>query len=127
MSGKLLLDTNIILGFLRGHEAVVKYLQAHEGHEWYASVITRMELLSFHSLEKEDENAVQEFLGTVIIVPLSPEVEDMAIRLRRATRRKMPDAIVAASAVVSGAMLVTKDRELAATDFFGLMTHNPNE
>ncbi|MDL2317062.1 PIN domain-containing protein [Desulfovibrio sp. OttesenSCG-928-A18] len=74
----------------------------------------------------EEETFIVYLLGDVTIVPLNPDVEEAAIRLRRATRRKMPDAIVAASAVVSGATLVTCDRELAATDFPGLVAINPD-
>ena len=76
-----------------------------------------MELLSFHGVTPEEEKQILDFLDAVFIVPLNAEVEDTAIRLRRATRHKMPDAIVAASAVVSKAMLVTYDRELVNTNF----------
>jgi len=82
MNGSLLLDTNIILGFLKGEKPVVEYLKVQED-------------------------------------------EDMTVRLRRETRRKMPDAIVVASAVVSGAVLVTSDREFSAMDFPDLMTFDP--
>lgn len=92
----------------------------------YVSVLTKMELLSFHSLTPEEETFIVDLLDDVTIVPLNPDVADVAIRLRRATRRKMPDAIVAASAVVAGAVLVTCDRELAATDFPGLVAINPD-
>lgn len=126
MNGKLLLDTNIILGIFRGTPSITVALKAHEGADMYVSVLTKMELLSFHNLTSDEEAFIVDLLGDVIIVPLNPDVEDAAIRLRRATRRKMPDAIVAASAVVVSATLVTCDRELAATDFPGLVTMNPD-
>lgn len=59
------------------------------------------------------------------MVPIDTDVEDAAIRLRRATRRKLSDAIVAASALVSGSTLATCDRELSETDFPGLVIFNP--
>jgi len=80
-----------------------------------------MELLSFRGITPEDEKQIRDFLNAVAIIPLNTDVEDTAIRLRRSTRLKMPDAIVAASAIVSQAMLVTYDRELANTIFPGLV------
>lgn len=126
MNGKLLLDTNIILGIFRGTPSITAALEAHEGADMYVSVLTKMELLSFHSLTADEEAFIVDLLGDVTIVPLCPDVEETAIRLRRATRRKMPDAIVAASSMVVGAVLVTCDRELAATGFPGLVTINPD-
>lgn len=126
MNGKLLLDTNIILGIFQGTPSITRTLEAHAGVDMYVSVLTKMELLSFHSLTPEEETFIVDLLGDVTVIPLNSDVEDIAIRLRRATRRKMPDAIVAASAVVAGAVLVTCDRELAATDFPGLVTLNPD-
>ena len=73
----------------------------------------------------EEEEHIQEFLDAVFVVPLNADVEGTAIRLRRVTRHKIPDAIVAASAIVSKAVLVTYDRELANTDFPDLVTHHP--
>ncbi len=66
-----------------------------------------MELLSFHGITPEEEKHIRGLLGTLAVIPLDDEVEDTAIRIRSATRRKLPDAVVAASAVVSKAALVT--------------------
>ena len=126
MSGKLLLDTNAVLGFLNGQTSMVMLIEQAGVGQLLASVITRMELLSFHGITAEEESLICRFLDALTVVPLNADVEAMAISLRRATRRKMPDAIVAASAVVSGATLVTYDRELAATVFPGLTVHTPS-
>ena len=127
MSGKLLLDTNVILGLFKGQPSITALLEAAETDVLYASVITRMELLSFPGITPEEEKHIRDFLDDeVSIIPLNTEVEDSAIRLRRATRRKIPDAVVAASAIASKAILVTCDRELAETVFPGLVTRCPD-
>jgi predicted nucleic acid-binding protein len=46
------------------------------------------------------------------VVELTREVKKAAIELRRRHTVKLPDAIVAASAVVLGAELLTNDRQL---------------
>ena len=127
MSGKLLLDTNVILGLFKGQPSIAALLDAAETDVLYASVITRMELLSFPGITPEEEKHIRNFLDEeVSIIPLNTEIEDTAIRLRRATRHKIPDAVVAASAIASKAVLVTYDRELAETIFAGLVTRHPD-
>ena len=125
MNGKLLLDTNAVLGILKGWSSIAALLEPAE-KEVCVSVITRMELLSFHGVTPEEEKQIRDFLDAVSIIPLNADVENTAIHLRRATRLKMPDAIVAASAIVSKAVLVTYDRELAHTEFPGLATRLPD-
>ena len=125
MNGKLPFDTNVILGIVKGQPSIAAILEAAE-KEACASVITKMELLSFHGITPEAEKQIRDFLDAITIVPLNADVEETAIRLRRATRRKLPDAIVAASAIISKAVLVTCDRELANTDFPGLETCIPD-
>lgn len=119
---KLLLDTNTVLGYLRGADAVVSFIEERPSSQSFISVITRMELLSFHGMDTEEESVINGFLDDVTVVPLNDEVESTAIALRRVTRRKLPDAIVAATAVYLDALLVTGDGPLAGTLYAGLRT-----
>lgn len=126
MSGNsFLLDTNIIIGYLKGEGYVVHFLEEHASAELYASVITRMELLSFADITLEEEQIILDFLDYVTVVPLSEEVENIAVTLRRDTHAKIPDAIVAASAVSLGSTLVTCDKRLASLTFPGLFIFSP--
>lgn len=86
-----------------------------------------MELFSFHGITVDEERAINTFLDMIALVPLDAEVQEIAITLRRETKRKMPDAIVAASAVKVNATLVTCDQQLAETTFQGLHTLNPDK
>ncbi len=126
MNGRLLLDTNVIIGYLLAKEALLGFLKAHADAELFVSVISKLELLSFHGLSNEDEDVFQSFLSNVTLIPLNEEVQSAAIAFRRVTRRKLPDAIVAASAIQVGAILATCDRELAASRFPGFKTVNPD-
>ena len=51
-------------------------------------------------------------LANLIYLPITSAVEDMVIRLRRTRLVKLPDAIVAASALDAGAELLTFDQQL---------------
>jgi hypothetical protein len=81
-----------------------------------------MELLAYDGLTPEMEAAVLRLLDDMRVVPLIPDVERLAITIRRETKRKLPDAIVAATAVWLGATLVTGDKKMANTTFRGLQT-----
>ena len=104
---KRVLDTNAILYLLGGRLA--KPLP--EG-EYYVSVISEMELLSYPLLHQSDLAKIQDFLADVKVVPLTNEVKDAAVRLRRQHGLKLPDAIIAATAMTLGARLLSNDAKL---------------
>ena len=104
---KFLLDTNAILYLLGGRLAGSLPI----GH-YQTSVISEMELLSYPNLTGNAEKEIRSFLKSITVVDLSPDVKAAAIELRRQHGLKLPDAIVAASALVRGAVLVTNDAQL---------------
>jgi len=90
----------------------------------FASVVTRMELLSKRNIKEDEERDIQEFLDALIVVPIDTTVEKKAIEIRRATSVKLPDCIVAATAIATGAVLLTDDQHLLALSWPGLRTQN---
>ena len=79
------------------------------------SQITRMELLSFPRITRDAEQRIDAFLAACHVCRLDERIKQEAIRLRRLTSLKFPDAIVAASALVQGATLLTLDQRMKAT------------
>ncbi len=69
-----------------------------------------MELLSYPLLHPSDSQRIENFLADVKIVPLTERVKAAAIRLRRQHGLKLPDAIIAGTAL--GARLMTNDAKL---------------
>lgn len=104
------LDTNIVIYLLEGRLAQ-PIAAAHVA----ISVVTEIELLSHPNLSKTEEATIRDFLGSILIVPLTADVKEHAIRLRRQHGLKIPDAIVAATASVADGELLTNDTRLAAT------------
>lgn len=125
MNGKYLLDTNIVLGLLYRQPEVIRLVPAFRNGDLYCSVITKLELLSWHSLTQTDEIAVRGILETLRILPLSQTIEELAILFRRATRLKLPDSIIAASAISVHATLVSCYKVLADALYPELHTLNP--
>jgi predicted nucleic acid-binding protein len=107
MAVKYVLDTNAILYLLGGRLAIPL-----EPGNYHVSVISEMELLSYPDLTANDENQLRAFLASVMLVELTTEVKSTAIELRRCERLKLPDAIIAASALVLDAELLTNDQQL---------------
>jgi len=88
------------------------------------SVIVRMELLSKRNMAGNEELDIREFLDDLIIVPLDDAIEQKAIEIRRAVAIKLPDCIVAATAIILNAILLTDDHHLLNLSWPGLRTQN---
>ncbi len=102
-----LLDTNAVLYLLGGRLAAPL-----PPGEYLISVITEMELLSYPSLDSRSEKQITDFLTEVAVIGLTRDVEERAIQLRQQEHLKLPDAIVAATALVFDAELLTNDKKL---------------
>ena len=118
MSGaKLLLDTNIVIGLLKDHPPAVLLVQASGFAlaEAAVSQITRMELLSYPAMTAAEEQAIQTLLQAVTVIAIDRDVEKQAVALRRQHNVKLPDAIIAATAMVNNLQLITLDKALLQT------------
>jgi len=125
MNGKYLFDTNAIVYYLQGRPEWVDFIDSTVMTERSASVITRMELLSYPSVSANGENRIRRFLDDIRVVPLDETVETTAIALRRATRLRLPDAIVAATALSLGATVITGDQRLRDLQWPGFHAVTP--
>jgi predicted nucleic acid-binding protein len=104
---KRVLDTNAILYLLGG-----KLSQPLPTGQYFISVISEIELLSYPLLDDSAQSKIENFLSEIMIVGLNESVKKLAILLRREHQLKLPDAIVAATALSLGATLVTNDAKL---------------
>ena len=108
----LVLDTNAVI-FLSTKDNVIPPDLEHELNKsaLFISVITRMELAA-KQVKPEEEKAIRDFIADVTVSPLDEEVERTAVEIRRTTKIKLPDCIIAATAIVLDAVLVTDDVHL---------------
>ena len=102
------LDTNVVLYLLGGELA--KPLPTGR---YLASAITEIELLSYPSLTQSEESAIRDFLRDIQVIDMNSDVKDHAIRLRRNHGLKLPDAIIAATALSLDGVLLTNDQGMA--------------
>ena len=117
MSGiKYLLDTNFILGILKSSPAVLSEVSERKilAAECAYSAITRMELLGFPGITSVEDNLIRQKLECFTLASLTTPIKDVVIKLRRTRKIKLPDAVVAASAICTGVELLTFDQHLLA-------------
>jgi predicted nucleic acid-binding protein len=103
---KMVIDTNIALYLLDGDEILKEYL---EDKAFYLSSITELELLSFKGITETEETAIEFFLEECSIVDMNRGIKDISIDLRRNYKLKLPDAIIAATAIFLGIPLISAD------------------
>jgi predicted nucleic acid-binding protein len=120
MSGKHVLDSNIIIDVGKGLPEALALRDTLNDAERYISVISRMEALSFPGISPEEEMHIRHFLDELTVIPLDDSIEQGAIRLRRATKLKLPDAIIAATALSLGADIISRDKDLLKLNLPGL-------
>jgi predicted nucleic acid-binding protein len=125
MSGRVVLDSNIIIDFFNGLIPLESLRQTLSNTEQIISVITELELLSFPRISEEQETKIKLFLAKREIVPLTEAIKRKAIEFRRQTNKKLPDSIIAATSIISNASLITRDKELLKLHFPGFRTIQP--
>ncbi len=109
---KFLLDTNMVIGLLKDSDAAIALAEQAglELEKTGVSQITRMELLGYPKITDEDERVIHAFLNECQILLLDERIEVEATQLRRSGAFKLPDAIVAATAITHKLRLLTLDK-----------------
>jgi len=99
---KVVFDTNILVDYLNGIPAARNEL------EQYEEVAIRMEVLA-GTEDAAEETITRDFLSQFKIQPLDKTVAERAIKIRRQHKLKLPDAIIWATAMELGQVLVTRN------------------
>ncbi len=103
----LILLENILLYFLGG-----KLANPLPSGQYFISVITEIELLSYPSLSSEEERRIINFLNQITAIDIDRNIKNLTILLRKQYRLKLPDAIIVTTAQSLGAILFTNDIRL---------------
>ena len=117
-----LLDSNIVIAAAAPEAEALRAELAAE--PCVISIVTRIEVLGYHRLSAEEESGLIEFLSRVETHALDDSVAARAVTLRQQRKMGLGDAIIAATALVHGLVLVTRNVD----DFkhvAGLELHNP--
>jgi len=128
MGTHFLADTNAGIDFLSGKlpaASAAWFQQAIEDQHIALSVIVRIELLSWVG-SPNDMQLLADFIAATTILGLDEPVIQQTIQLRQQYKVKLPDAIIAATALVHGLPIITRNTgDFKA--FTGLVALNPHE
>ena len=105
------LDTNAILYYLKDDADAVAVLRGVfvENVPVYVSAITELELFAYPNLSIEEESLIEELLATTSVLPVDSRIARLAPLVRRDYRLKVPDSVIAATAMFTGSKLLTRN------------------
>lgn len=111
MGKRYLIDTNIAIYLLDGNMPThaISFLEKIIDNEYFISVISKMELLGFDFSDAEKNNIATAFVGEGNLIQLTDDVIEQTIALRKVKRMKLPDAIIAATALTYNLVLVSRN------------------
>jgi predicted nucleic acid-binding protein len=123
---RFVLDTNAVIALAAGDNATISVLENKlKAADLFISVISEIELFSRPKMAADEEENLRAFLAErTIIIDITEDVKNETIALRRSVKLRLPDCIVAATAVVLDSVLLTADKELLRLDWSDLKTEN---
>lgn len=123
---RYLLDTNIFIYYFNGETLLVPLFEAifTENATGFYSPISWVELLCYPALAEEEANKIRVFLKSLTCAELTETVLDTAAQIRGEYRVDLADAVIAACALETTSILVTRNvADFARID--GLIMFNP--
>jgi predicted nucleic acid-binding protein len=112
VAGRLLIDTDVLIEYLRGRSEAVEYLEGLTS-DLYLSVISVAELFA-RVRDDEEEKSLKQLLLTFVILPVTEKTARLGGLYRRdyggSHGTGLADALIAATSEENGADLVTFNR-----------------
>ena len=112
MSGPILVDTDVLIDFLRGYGPAVSFVNDHSDRIVLSAVVVAELYAGARGAKDDPEQTVLENLLSLFrVVPINNEIARLGGLYRRdygpSHGISLPDALVAATAVLEGAELKT--------------------
>ena len=114
MGTAYLLDTNTVIYFLnnllseKSLDFIEECLDEQGGN---ISVISKIELMGWRDGSSNQLQNVTDFIQDTEVFPLTDAVVDKTIEIRRTQKIKLPDAIIAATAILYNFTLISRNDE----------------
>lgn len=107
---RYLIDTNVIIDYLGNKIAPsgMQFMNTVIDAVPNISIITKIEVLGFKTTKSEYQ-LLADFMDDSNVIELSNDVADICIDLRKKHRIKLPDAIIASTALATNSALITRN------------------
>ena len=110
MEQQYLVDSNTIIDYV-GNKMPDKSLQILDtffNDNFSLSIISKIEVLGFND-NSDELKRLNDFIGLANIVYINDTVANKTIELRKTYKIKLPDALIAATALVYGFILLSRN------------------
>ena len=124
-NGYYLLDTNILIYHTKGEPEIRSFLERLSlNGKMNISIITKIEFLGWNKHTPDGLEKCNYLIKNARIFPVNEDVADRAIEIRQEKKIKLPDAVIAATALLNNLTLATRNVS-DFKDVEGLLVHNP--
>ncbi|MFM7857260.1 MAG: type II toxin-antitoxin system VapC family toxin [Flammeovirgaceae bacterium] len=128
MGTRYLIDTCIVIKYLEEvlPPETLEFIDKVVDEESIVSFITKIELLVWNPPSFDDIKIREEFLNGSHITYITEEIIEKAIQIRKEKNLKLPDAVIAASAMAHDFILLSEnDKDFLKVEPLGLKYLNP--
>ena len=110
---KYLLDTNILIYYFNGSllPETKNILTDIIQNSFNISVISKMEFLGFQRFDSKEKVKAENFLSYTNVISLNDCIVEQVINIKQKRKMKLPDAIIAATAMQHNMKLVTHNTQ----------------
>lgn len=113
MGERYLIDTNILIYYVadaiphKEINVIDRILQT----SFNISVITKIEFLGWNKHTEEGFKKAMRFVSFANVIPVTDEIADITISLRRRYNTKLADAVITATAIYTNYKLITRNEK----------------
>lgn len=109
MGKEYLIDSNAVIDFCNGKLPEKGRDLLFSIERPIISIITYIEILGFFGIAESEERQMKDFISISRVLLLDMDVALKVVDIRQKIRIKLPDAVIAASALVNSVKLVTRN------------------
>ncbi|HEV7231759.1 MAG TPA: type II toxin-antitoxin system VapC family toxin [Bacteroidia bacterium] len=89
----------------------------------HISFITELELLGYKSISSSERVVLKSFISACSIVDINNEIKEKSVRIRQKHRLKLPDSIIAASALYLDIPFISADKDFSKVKELNLVLY----
>jgi predicted nucleic acid-binding protein len=116
-TSEYLIDTNILIYHTKGSQPATDLItNLIAQHSFNISILTKIEFLGWDKHTPDGFKKCKRLIEEANIYPLDENIADKAIELRRKTKIKLADAVIAVTTLLDNLKIVTKNID----DFKGI-------